>query len=128
MRFILFKAKTLLVLALFWDVCDSVFHIFLFRAWCRLLVYPQIVLFSSMHVARTIIGHKGKFYFLFNGMLAFLYGLNLYWFHFILMLIIRLITGKAKGVEDTREFDQNSKTNVNGVHQNGLTKSKFSFF
>ena len=44
------------------------------------------------------------------------------------MLIIRLITGKSKGVEDTREFDQNSKTNVNGVHQNGLTKSKFSFF
>ena len=44
------------------------------------------------------------------------------------MLIIRLITGKSKGVEDTREFDQNPKTNANGVHQNGLTKSKFSFF
>ena len=73
------------------------------RFWCRLYVYPQIVLFSTGYVARAMLP-QANFYFLFNVMLWLLQGLNLYWFHFILALVYRIVTGQARTVEDTREY------------------------
>ena len=68
-----------------------------------------------------------NFYFLFNVMLWALGGLNVWWFHFILALIIRLALGQANTVDDTREYDSNVKKSAkgNGPASNGsLTSGK----
>lgn len=78
------------------------------RFWCRLWLYPQIVLFSTGYVARTILP-EANFYFLFNVMLWCLMVLNVYWFHFIIMLIIRVLKGESRTVEDTRSYDTKKK-------------------
>jgi len=35
--------------------------------------------------------------------------MNIWWFQFIVWLIIRIIIGKSRGVEDTREIPKESK-------------------
>lgn len=37
--------------------------------------------------------------------------MNLYWFQFIVWLIIRIIYGKSRGLEDTREIPKESGKN-----------------
>ena len=86
-----------------------------FRFWCRLWLYPQIVLFSAGYIARNILP-AADFYFLFNVMLWFLQVLNIWWFHFIIMLIIRVATGKAKTVEDVRSYDEKNNTSRSNGH------------
>jgi len=88
--------------------------------WCRLVRYPQLVLFSGLYVGRSIIPDQKEatFYFFFNAMLLFLLFLNVWWFHFIVMLLLRLVTGQAKEVEDTREYHP-----VSGSESNGSSKT-----
>lgn len=44
-------------------------------------------------------------------MLWILFLMNLYWFQFIVWLIIRIIYGKSRGLEDTREIPKESGKN-----------------
>jgi len=88
------------------------------------VLYPQIVLFSTGYIARTMLP-DANFFFLFNVMLWALMGLNVWWFHFILALIFRLAIGQANTVDDTREYDHNTKSNGHTVTANGsLTNGK----
>ena len=50
-----------------------------------------------------------------------LFFMNIWWFHFIVWLIIRIIIGKSCGVEDTREIPKESKKNLGipGKEANG---------
>lgn len=89
--------------------------------WSRLVIYPQIVLFSSGYAARAILP-KANFFFLFNVMLWFLMCLNVWWFHFIVALIFRIASGQSRSVEDTREYEvmkQNGKHSASGKVTNG---------
>ena len=45
--------------------------------------------------------------------------MNLYWFQFILWLIIRIVIGKSRGVEDTREIPKQQGKTANGKALNG---------
>ena len=78
---------------------------------CRLYLYPRIVLLSTGSLAKEIIP-EGPFYFFFNAMLWMLFGLNLYWFHFIMWLVIRVVSGTSRELEDTREIPQSKKVQV----------------
>ena len=68
-----------------------------------MIVYPQIALFSGAYIARSVLP-DGAFYFFFNILVNALFLLNVWWFHFIITLIIRIATGQTRGVEDTREY------------------------
>lgn len=75
-------------------------------AWigCRLYWYPILVLYSTGVVARSVLP-DAPFYFFFNGMLWMLFVMNIWWAYFIVLLIYRILTGKSKHVEDTRELN-----------------------
>ena len=68
----------------------------------RLYVFPYKVLYPSGHYAVRV-HPEAPFYYFFNGLLLFLFAMNLWWFHFIILLIWRVVTGQSTEVEDTRE-------------------------
>jgi len=76
--------------------------------YCRLYVYPVKVLYSCGYISKQLLP-TAPFYFFFNGMLWMLFFMNIWWFQFIVWLIIRIIIGKSRGVEDTREIPKESK-------------------
>ena len=78
-----------------------------FRLYCRLYLYPIKVLYSTGYHGRPFVP-TAPFYFFFNSMLWMLFFMNLYWFQFIVWLIIRIMFGKSRGVEDTREIPKES--------------------
>ena len=98
---------------------DYVFSLFNCRVSCRLYLYPLTVLYSAGHVARRVVGVHAPFYFFFNGMLWTLFGMNLWWSYFIIYLIYRILTGKSRQVEDTRELSSDESDE----RKNGSVKS-----
>ena len=72
------------------------------RFYFRLYVYPYKVLYPSGSYAIRMFPHA-PFYYFFNGLLLFLFAMNVWWFHFIILLIYRVATGQSNEVEDTRE-------------------------
>lgn len=48
---------------------------------------------------------NGPLYLPFNLMLLFLYGIQLYWFGFIVKLLVRMALGQSK-IEDNREYKE----------------------
>lgn len=84
--------------------------------WCRLFLYPQIVLFSTCYLGRTMLP-QASFFFFFNVLLSALMFLNVWWFHFILALVYRIATGQTSTVEDTREYEESD----------GVIKKKVTF-
>ena len=72
---------------------------------------------------------EANFYFLFNVMLWSLMCLNVWWFHFIIALVVRIATGQTKGVEDTREYATEKENGAphrvkNGHATNGTANKK----
>ncbi|KAL9985152.1 hypothetical protein ACROYT_G007522 [Oculina patagonica] len=76
--------------------------------YCRLYIYPIKVLYSCGYLSMQILP-AAPFYFFFNAMLWALFFMNVWWFQFIVWLIIRIIIGKSRGVEDTREIPKETQ-------------------
>ena len=66
--------------------------------------------------ARDVLA-TAPFYFFFNIMLWCLLVMNLWWFQYILLLLIRIVLGNS-GLEDTREIKKPEMTNGE-VFENG---------
>ncbi|XP_078360160.1 ceramide synthase 1-like [Oculina patagonica] len=81
--------------------------------YCRLYLYPIKVLYSCGCDGRPYVP-TAPFYFFFNAMLWSLFFMNLWWFQFIVWLIIRIVIGKSRGVEDTREIPKEPGKIANG--------------
>ncbi|KAJ7321491.1 Ceramide synthase 1 [Desmophyllum pertusum] len=75
--------------------------------YCRLYVYPIKVLYSCGYTAPQQ-APELPFYFFFNTMLWMLFLMNVWWFHFIVWLIIRIVFKKGH-VEDTREIPKETE-------------------
>ena len=71
-----------------------------FRVYCRLYLYPIKVLFAGSYEFSKLVPNR-PFYFSGNIMLWILFGMNLWWFQYILRMLIRAVTGKK--LEDIRE-------------------------
>jgi ceramide synthetase len=76
----------------------------------RLYWFPTKVMYSSMHVS-VMVFPGGPFYLPFNLMLLALYGMQVYWFKFIVRLLVKILVHGDK-VRDTREYeeDKNNKS------------------
>eukprot|EP00112_Aurelia_sp_Birch-Aquarium-sp1_P017696 Seg413.7 transcript_id=Seg413.7/GoldUCD/mRNA.D3Y31 product="Ceramide synthase 1" protein_id=Seg413.7/GoldUCD/D3Y31 len=102
-------------------------------AWigCRLFIYPLVVLYSTGHVGRVVLP-SAPFYFFFNALLWILFVMNVWWSYFIILLISRILMGKSKGIEDTRELSLTEEQFVaseteqakNGVGRKGVNGIK----
>ena len=66
----------------------------------RLYMFQTIVLMGT-GVSSLLLDIDGEFYLLFNTLLLILYGLNVYWFGFILLVIYDIMVGV--GISDKRE-------------------------
>ncbi|EDO49866.1 predicted protein, partial [Nematostella vectensis] len=64
---------------------------------CRLYLYPHKVLHTTGHSGRRLYEDL-PFYFFFNSMLWALFAMNIWWFHFILLLIVRVLNGSSRAV------------------------------
>ncbi|KRX16502.1 Transmembrane 9 superfamily member 3 [Trichinella nelsoni] len=78
----------------------------------RLYWFPLKVLYTSFYGSVFLGPDDLPFIPVFNFMLWLLFFINIYWFHFILMLIYNLATGKFKELEDSRELEVNDQLTV----------------
>ncbi|XP_074613865.1 ceramide synthase 1-like [Acropora palmata] len=85
--------------------------------YCRLYLYPIKVLYSCGSVEARDVLPTAPFYFFFNTMLWCLLVMNVWWFQYILLLLIRIVLGNS-GLEDTREIKKPEMTNGE-VFENG---------
>ena len=81
-----------------------------FRFYCRLYIYPIKVLYSCGFDCRLYVP-TAPFYFFFNTMLWILFAMNVWWFQYIVWLLIRIVTGMSRSVEDTREIPKRKTIN-----------------
>ncbi|KAI6656596.1 Ceramide synthase 1-like [Oopsacas minuta] len=75
--------------------------------WLRLYWFQTKVLMGTA-VASMVLDMDGEFYLVFNVLLLVLYGLNLYWFFFIVLVVYDIITGV--GLSDNRETELMEKS------------------
>ncbi|XP_006803342.1 ceramide synthase 1 [Neolamprologus brichardi] len=106
--------------------------------WFRLYWFPLKVMYATCVSSLQSVPHI-PFYFFFNALLFALLLMNIYWFLFIVMFVVKLL--KVKEVNDVREYeDEDSRkeppaensaddaghhNSAQGKHvQNGITKEK----
>ncbi|KAG9350674.1 hypothetical protein JZ751_024563 [Albula glossodonta] len=108
--------------------------------WFRLYWFPLKVLYASCISSLELVPNI-PFYFFFNFLLFALLLMNIYWFLYIVLFVVKVLTGQMEGVNDVREYDeeemkeerlrlqendadhQNSETEGKHV-QNGVMKEK----
>lgn len=103
------------------DVISVVGFLSFALAWfyCRLYIFPIKVLYSCGCISLLFLPQV-PLYFFFNAMIWLLFLMDIWWFHFIVLLIIRIAVGKSSGVEDTREIPKDSvKGEEHGEVANG---------
>lgn len=100
------------------DVLGGVSFTFFTLSWlyCRLYLYPLKVLYVCGCGGRVHVP-TAPFYFFFNPLLWSLLLMNLWWFQYIVLLLVRIVAGNS-GLEDTREIEKREMTNEK-VFENG---------
>ncbi|XP_066514601.1 ceramide synthase 1 isoform X2 [Hoplias malabaricus] len=109
--------------------------------WFRLYWFPLKVLYASCITSLQSVPNI-PFYFFFNALLLALLLMNIYWFLFIVLFVVKVVTGQMNGVNDVREYEDDeenedqeplrTKTDDNGHQgcgegrrvQNGINKEK----
>ncbi|XP_065057298.1 ceramide synthase 1-like [Rhopilema esculentum] len=104
-----------------YSIITSLGFVFFASAWigCRIFIYPLIVLYSTGYEARNELP-DAPFYFFFNGLLWILFCMNVWWSYFIILLIFRIIVGKSKSIEDTRELYVTEEQLLNSKKKDSL--------
>ena len=89
--------------------------------WLRLYWYQTKVLMGTA-VASMQLDMDGEFYLIFNMLLLILYGLNSYWFFFIILVVYDIIVGE--GLTDTREKELIKKSKEEAQKRKEKMKSQ----
>ncbi|MGH0156117.1 UNVERIFIED_CONTAM: hypothetical protein FKN15_060807 [Acipenser sinensis] len=74
------------------------------RFWCRLYWFPLKVLYTTFVSSLQSVPNI-PFYFFFNTLLFALTLMNIYWFLYILLFVVKVLTGQMTEVNDVREYD-----------------------
>ncbi|PAV75907.1 hypothetical protein WR25_01218 [Diploscapter pachys] len=87
-------------------------------AWVifRLYWYPCKLLYATLYGGVYLGPQDGKFMPLLGVMLILIYGMNVYWFNFIIRMVWR-VASTGEDPEDNREYDT---TAVSGLDQQKL--------
>lgn len=83
------------------------FVVWICRFAFRLVFYVDAVLYVTGHTS-MIVAPRGPFYIFFNVMLLALYVMNVYWFQFIVLAAVRILSGNV--VKDTREESEDDES------------------
>uniref|UniRef100_A0A671SHE6 Ceramide synthase 1-like n=1 Tax=Sinocyclocheilus anshuiensis TaxID=1608454 RepID=A0A671SHE6_9TELE len=84
---------------------DLVCSCYLCRFWFRLYWFPLKVLWASCVTSIRSVPNI-PFYFFFNTLLFALLLMNIYWFLFIVLFVVKVLTGQMKEVNDVREYEE----------------------
>ncbi|KAG8454931.1 hypothetical protein GDO86_001231 [Hymenochirus boettgeri] len=72
--------------------------------WFRLYWFPQKVLYATVY--SSIESNPSiPFYFFFNALLFTLTLMNIYWFLYIVMFVLKVVTGQIQEVNDVRDYE-----------------------
>ncbi|KAJ8270947.1 hypothetical protein GJAV_G00121050 [Gymnothorax javanicus] len=74
------------------------------RFWFRLYWFPLKVLYATCVSSLTLVPDI-PFYFFFNGLLLLLLLMNIYWFLYIVLFVVKVLTGQIAEVNDLREYE-----------------------
>ncbi|XP_032992695.1 ceramide synthase 1 [Lacerta agilis] len=72
--------------------------------WFRLYWFPLKVLYATCHTSLQTVPDI-PFYFFFNALLFILTLMNIYWFLYITLFIVKVLLGQVREVNDVREYD-----------------------
>ncbi|XP_069784135.1 ceramide synthase 1 [Narcine bancroftii] len=72
--------------------------------WFRLYWFPLKVLYATCYSSLQSVPNI-PFYFFFNILLLVLTLMNIYWFLYIVLLVVKVLTGQVMEVNDVREYD-----------------------
>ncbi|KAM4808767.1 ceramide synthase 1 [Rhinophrynus dorsalis] len=72
--------------------------------WFRLYWFPQKVLYATCYSSLES-NPNIPFYFFFNVLLFALTLMNIYWFLYIVLFVVKILTGQMKEVNDVRDYD-----------------------
>jgi len=89
--------------------------------YCRLYLFPLKVIYMGLYGSVNMCDHRIPFVPFFNGMLILLLIMNIWWFHFIILLIYRVATGQQHEVEDTREYEPPDGENKLAPHSDAVS-------
>ncbi|KAJ8373296.1 hypothetical protein AAFF_G00266520 [Aldrovandia affinis] len=73
--------------------------------WFRLYWFPLKVLYATFVSSLSSVPDI-PFYFFFNGLLFMLLLMNIYWFLYIVLFVVKVLTGKMREVNDVREYEE----------------------
>ncbi|KAJ8277355.1 hypothetical protein GJAV_G00074290 [Gymnothorax javanicus] len=98
--------------------------------WFRLYWFPLKVLYASCISSVDSVPNI-PFYFFFNFLLFALLLMNIYWFLYIMLFVMKVLTGQMREVNDVREYDdeelkgqQLQPQKDKADHQNSVTEGK----
>ncbi|OCU00887.1 ceramide synthase 1 [Xenopus laevis] len=95
--------------------------------WFRLYWFPQKVLYATCYSSLES-NSNIPFYFFFNSLLFVLTLMNIYWFLYIVMFVVKVLTGQIQEVNDVREYDvcENEKVFAknNSRHKDALSNGQ----
>ena len=101
------------------DFVSWVSFIMFSSLWVILRLYWfQTKVLLGTGVSSMMLDMDGEFYLIFNTLLLILYGLNLYWFGFILLVVYDIIVGV--GLSDNREKELLRKSEEEALKRNQL--------
>ncbi|XP_066492117.1 ceramide synthase 1 [Tiliqua scincoides] len=72
--------------------------------WFRLYWFPLKVLYATCHSSLQSVPNI-PFYFFFNALLFVLTLMNIYWFMYIVLFVVKVFMGHVQEVNDLREYD-----------------------
>uniref|UniRef100_H3AF80 Ceramide synthase 1 n=1 Tax=Latimeria chalumnae TaxID=7897 RepID=H3AF80_LATCH len=72
--------------------------------WFRLYWFPLKVLYATCYSSLQSVPNI-PFYFFFNTLLFALTLMNIYWFLYIVLFVVKVLTGQMHEVNDVREYD-----------------------
>ncbi|NWS61850.1 CERS1 synthase, partial [Chunga burmeisteri] len=74
------------------------------RFWFRLYWFPLKVLYATCYSSLQLVPNI-PFYFFFNALLLLLTLMNIYWFLYIVLFVVKVLMGQMQEVNDVREYD-----------------------
>ncbi|KAJ6664360.1 hypothetical protein lerEdw1_008579, partial [Lerista edwardsae] len=72
--------------------------------WFRLYWFPLKVLYATCYSSLQSVPNI-PFYFFFNALLFVLTLMNIYWFMYIILFVVKVFMGQVQEVNDVREYD-----------------------
>ncbi|XP_043909786.1 ceramide synthase 1 [Protopterus annectens] len=85
--------------------------------WLRLYLFPLKVLYTTCCIGPQLVPSI-PFYFFFNFLLTTVMLMNIYWFLYIVLLVVKVLLGQMREINDVREYEEENIKTMQKTHNN----------